>query len=82
MSIDKDLLKLFSIYACKTESKEEKTSQITKFIQGKVTEQNDGSIDSQMTKQTLMLILDLASTKFIDALLKIGYFQDNLFLAE
>ena len=29
-----------------------------------------------------MLILDLASTKFIETLIKIGYLQDNLFLAE
>ena len=45
-------------------------------------EKNDGSMDAQITKQTLMLILDLASTKFIEALIKIGYFQDNLFTDE
>ena len=45
-------------------------------------EQNDGSVDSQIAKQTLMLILDLASTKFIETLIKIGYLQDNLFTDE
>ena len=45
-------------------------------------DKNDSSMDAQITKQTLMLILDLASTKFVEVLIKIGYLQDNLFTDE
>ena len=82
VSIDKNLLELFSVYACKTENKAEKASLISKVIQEKAQGSNEGSIDSQSTKQTLMLILDLASSRFIEALVKVGYFQKKLFTAE
>ena len=46
MSIDKELLMLFSIYACKTESKAEKASYMAKILQEKAQEKIDGSVDA------------------------------------